>query len=59
MKRYNQCFSESFGCEPNFNEPCDPNKRLIGVHRSNFGEFEIIYSGAIYGIKAEDEFKDL
>ncbi|TMW45574.1 hypothetical protein DOY81_009348 [Sarcophaga bullata] len=52
-------FTESFYNEPNTDEPFDANEGLLGVFQSSFGEFELIYSSPIYGIQAEDEFKDL
>lgn len=44
---------------PNTNGPCDQNINLIGIYRSNFGKYDVIYNGEIHGILAEEEFKDL
>ncbi|XP_037816076.1 decapping nuclease DXO homolog [Lucilia sericata] len=40
------------------NEPCDENIVLVGVHRSNFGKYDIIYSGEIQGIISQEKIKD-
>lgn len=43
----------------NIDEPFDENIDLAGIHRSNFGKFDIIYSGKIQGIISDKEIKDL
>lgn len=52
-------FSESFNGTPKINEPCDENKSLLGVHRSGLGQFDIIYTGLMYGIQSQREFKEM
>ncbi|XP_037816084.1 decapping nuclease DXO homolog [Lucilia sericata] len=51
-------FTDSPGKPPNLDEPYDENIELVGVHRSNFGKYDIIYSGEIQGIISQDEIKD-
>ncbi|XP_065361433.1 uncharacterized protein LOC135955066 [Calliphora vicina] len=51
-------FTDSPDKPPKIDEPCDENIQLIGIHRSNFGKYDIIYSGEIQGIDSNEEIKD-
>lgn len=59
IKVYTLPFIDSPNQQTNINEICDENIELVGVHRSNFGEFDMIYSGEIQGIKSNKKIKDL
>ncbi|KAI8117579.1 Decapping nuclease DXO like protein [Lucilia cuprina] len=51
-------FTDSPGKPPKLDEPCDENIKLVGIHRSNFGKYDIICSGEIQGIISQDEIKN-
>ncbi|XP_046806390.1 decapping nuclease DXO homolog [Lucilia cuprina] len=51
-------FSDSPDKPAETNKPCDENNFLLGVHRSNFGKYDIIYSGEIQGIISQEKIKD-
>ncbi|XP_065361444.1 decapping nuclease DXO homolog [Calliphora vicina] len=51
-------FTDSPDKPPKINESYDANIALYGVHRSNFGKYDIIYSGEIQGIDSNEEIKD-
>ncbi|XP_065354416.1 decapping nuclease DXO homolog [Calliphora vicina] len=51
-------FTDSPDNPPKIDEPYDDNIELVGIHRSNFGKYDIIYSGEIQGIDSNEEIKD-
>uniref|UniRef100_A0A1A9UTC6 Decapping nuclease n=1 Tax=Glossina austeni TaxID=7395 RepID=A0A1A9UTC6_GLOAU len=58
--RLNQLlFSESQRLPPNTTNPSDDNVGYIAVHTSSMGRYNLIYSGEVQGIKAEEEIEDL
>ncbi|XP_065357945.1 decapping nuclease DXO homolog [Calliphora vicina] len=51
-------FTDSPDNPPNIDEPGDDNIKLVGIQRSNFGKYDIIYTGEIQGIDSNEEIKD-
>ncbi|KAM7363326.1 uncharacterized protein ACRADG_000271 isoform 5-T8 [Cochliomyia hominivorax] len=52
-------FSGSPKTPSKFDEPYDDNIGLVGVHCSNFGKYEVIYSGIVQGIISEKTIEKL
>ncbi|XP_037808824.1 decapping nuclease DXO homolog [Lucilia sericata] len=51
-------FSDAPDIPPILYEPIDENFYQIGVHRSSFGKYDIIYSGEMQGIISNEEIED-